>query len=210
LAGCAVCCAHCGIRFLTHPRNVERQDLYCPFGCRKHHRRECGNQRSANYYRTAAGKRKKKLLNAARSGWSASPRPPAQVDPPGDGKEVCEVDGSGAADDPGAADDSQPTSDPGRPSPPAVIPLTSRPPNEVPKRWQGPIKWELGGVMLTPWLVATSPMLSYVQVLLRLIDGLRLCRLCVVHWLLKGLRQRSILERSPREYVLRFLHLHPP
>jgi hypothetical protein len=31
---------HCGIFFLTHPRNAGRRDLGCPFGCRETHR--CG------------------------------------------------------------------------------------------------------------------------------------------------------------------------
>jgi hypothetical protein len=32
LEPCAVHCRHCGIRFLTHLRNAQRQDLRCPFG----------------------------------------------------------------------------------------------------------------------------------------------------------------------------------
>ena len=33
------------IRFLTHPRNANRRDLRCPFGCRQHHRREEAKKR---------------------------------------------------------------------------------------------------------------------------------------------------------------------
>ena len=64
--GCVVCCAHCGIRFLTYPQNARRRNLRCPFGCRRHHRRQRSNQRSAAYYRTREGKKKKKRLNARR------------------------------------------------------------------------------------------------------------------------------------------------
>ena len=66
LQGCVAYCADCGIRFLTHPRNAGRQNLRCPFGCRQHHRRQRSCQRSIAYYRTAAGKAKKKRLNARR------------------------------------------------------------------------------------------------------------------------------------------------
>jgi hypothetical protein len=66
LSACAVHCVHCGIRFLTHPRNARRVDLRCPFGCQGHHRRQCSSQRSTAYYQTACGKAKKKRLNARR------------------------------------------------------------------------------------------------------------------------------------------------
>ena len=96
LSGCAVSCADCAIRFLTHPRNAGRRNLRCPFGCRQHHRRRCSSQRSTAYYRTAAGKRKKKRLNARRQAPPAAeaqpdgnpqatlPDPPAPL-PPGSG-----------------------------------------------------------------------------------------------------------------------------
>jgi len=72
-------CAHCGIRFLTHPRNAGRRNLRCPFGCRQHHRRQRSCQRSTAYYRTEAGKRRKKWLNARRQGCPVLlvPPPPA-------------------------------------------------------------------------------------------------------------------------------------
>jgi hypothetical protein len=73
LSDCAVHCVQCGIRFLTHPRNACRLDLRCPFGCQRHHRRQCSNQRSTAYYRTAAGIAKKKRLNARRC------RPPQPI-----------------------------------------------------------------------------------------------------------------------------------
>lgn len=72
LSDCAVHCVHCGIRFLTHPRNARRVDLRCPFGCQGHHRRQCSSQRSTAYYQTACGKAKKKRLNARR----CAPPPP--------------------------------------------------------------------------------------------------------------------------------------
>jgi hypothetical protein len=89
LQGCVVRCVDCDLRFLTHPRNTGRQDLRCPFGCRTQHRRECSRQRSVAYYRTAAGKQKKKQLNGQRTSRprsdegalsESSPSPSAGVD----------------------------------------------------------------------------------------------------------------------------------
>jgi len=59
-------CKHCGIFFLTHPRNADRRDLRCPFGCRQYHRRKSSKERSAKYYRSEKGKKKKKALNERR------------------------------------------------------------------------------------------------------------------------------------------------
>ena len=91
MQGCDVSCAHCEIRFLTHPRNVGRVDLRCPFGCREAHRRLRSRQRSVAYYQTAAGREKKRHLNTARKRRSAplhdsspqnsSPLPPPAVEP---------------------------------------------------------------------------------------------------------------------------------
>ena len=84
LLGCVTHCAECGIRFLTHPRNAGRRDLRCPFGCRRHHHRQRSCQRSIAYYRTAAGTRKKKRLNARRQQDrpNAQPAPDPQAAPP--------------------------------------------------------------------------------------------------------------------------------
>jgi hypothetical protein len=40
--------------------------LRCPFGCRRQHRRQASNGRSAAYRQTPTGKRRKKFLNARR------------------------------------------------------------------------------------------------------------------------------------------------
>jgi hypothetical protein len=53
--------------FFTHPRNVDRDDLGCPFGCRQAHRKQSARQRSLEFYRSDAGKIKKKYLNERRS-----------------------------------------------------------------------------------------------------------------------------------------------
>ena len=66
LRACLTRCRHCGIFFLTHPRNARRHDLRCPFGCREAHRKQASAQRSAAYYREPKGKRKKRDLNQRR------------------------------------------------------------------------------------------------------------------------------------------------
>jgi hypothetical protein len=66
LRECLTRCWHCGIFFLTHPRNAGRHDLRCPFGCREAHRKQASGQRSAAYYREPKGKRKKSELNQRR------------------------------------------------------------------------------------------------------------------------------------------------
>ncbi len=66
LRRCLARCRHCRIFFLADPRNRGRKDLGCPFGCRGAHRKERSAQRSAAYYRTPAGKEKKRQLNSKR------------------------------------------------------------------------------------------------------------------------------------------------
>jgi hypothetical protein len=77
LRPCLARCRHCGIFFLTHPRNAGREDLRCPFGCREAHRRRQSDQRSAAYYQDEAGKGKKRAINARRRKTSTRPRPPS-------------------------------------------------------------------------------------------------------------------------------------
>jgi hypothetical protein len=66
LRRCRTRCRHCGIFFLTHPRNAGRRDLGCPFGCREAHRRRQSNQRSTAYYQDEKGKEKKRHQNDKR------------------------------------------------------------------------------------------------------------------------------------------------
>jgi hypothetical protein len=66
-------CRHCGIFFLTHPRNRGRGDLACPFGCRQAHRRQNSTHRSVEYYRSREGKVKKHLQNQRRRSRRRSP-----------------------------------------------------------------------------------------------------------------------------------------
>ena len=66
LRPCRTRCVDCGIFFITHPRNAERHDLRCPFGCREAHSRERSTERSVAYNRSPTGKLKKKGQNKKR------------------------------------------------------------------------------------------------------------------------------------------------
>jgi len=82
LRKCLARCRHCGIFFLTDPRNAGRQDLGCPFGCSRAHRQRQSTQRSIAYYREPEGKIKKQALNARRCNRPQPAASPSPV-PPG-------------------------------------------------------------------------------------------------------------------------------
>ena len=84
LRACLTRCGHCGIFFLTDPRNAGRQDLGCPFGCRDAHRQQQSTRRSVAYYRDPQGRKKKSALNQRRARTAApGPAADASVPPPG-------------------------------------------------------------------------------------------------------------------------------
>ena len=78
LRKCLARCRHCGIFFLTDPRNAGRQDLGCPFGCSRAHRQRQSTRRSVAYYQEPEGKVKKQALNARRR---KTPGRPALTNP---------------------------------------------------------------------------------------------------------------------------------
>ena len=53
-------------------------------------------------------------------------------------------------------------------------------------------------------------MLPYVRMVVSLIEGIELSYHELVTLLRQALRQHSIANRTRTEYVLRFLHEHPP
>lgn len=179
LQGCVVCCVGCGIRFLAHPRNAGRRDLRCPFGCREYHRQQRSCQRSTAYYQTAAGKAKKKRLNACRQGRQSPPQ--SDGDPPGTPPDA-------QADHCCAAVPASPANEP--------LPTTA--------------KLRLEGLVLDEASVANSPMLPYVRMVVSLFEGVEFTCREVVHLLGQAMRQHSIGARRRIDYLLGFLHRHPP
>ena len=79
LRRCLKRCDHCDIFFLTDPRNVARDDLRCPFGCRQEYRKRGSSRRSTAYYRTDVGKTKKKALNDRRRKATSGSQPASET-----------------------------------------------------------------------------------------------------------------------------------
>jgi hypothetical protein len=75
---------------------------------------------------------------------------------------------------------------------------------------QGKVELRLDGVVLDESSVVNSPMLPYLRMLVSLIEGIRLTCQELVRLLRQALRQRSLAFRRRGDYVLRFLHQHPP
>lgn len=170
LQDCVTLCAHCGIRFLTHPRCAGRRDLRCPFGCRTHHRKRRSNQRSTAYYQTPSGKQLKQQLNARRG---RNP-PSAKEEPTTKVQQRHDVDERRGAERPLKAE------------------------------------LQLEDLVLSETTLRTSPLLPYVGMIVSLLEGIHLGRHELLELLLQSLRQHSIAFRTRTDYVLRFLHQHPP
>jgi len=124
------------------------------------------------YYRTAAGKAKKKRLNARRCCHSTPEQQPMAPTAP--------------AQQAGAADE--------------------QPHNELAPT----VELRLGAVVLNETSLLKSRMLPYVRMVVSLIEGIEFSDQEMVLLLRQALRQHSIARRTRSEYVLRFLHEHPP
>lgn len=190
--GCAVCCCHCGIRFLTHPRNAGRQDLRCPFGCRTHHRRQQANARSRKYNQTPHGRANKKQLNTAARLQAAQAESPDSVPTISVeltsqrlvGLSVGHVAEAATLEDSPAVDQS-----------PAI---------------QEQLTLPLDGFVLDEPTLINSPVLPYVRMVMSVLERRPIGREELLQRLRRSLRQRSIGRLSRREYALRYLHEHPP
>jgi hypothetical protein len=68
----------------------------------------------------------------------------------------------------------------------------------------------LEGMVLDDTSVANSPMLPYVRMVVSLIEGVEFTCRDVVDLLRRSLRQHSIGARRRVDYLLSFLHRHPP
>ena len=81
-------------------------------------------------------------------------------------------------------------------APSKPLPVTAEPPPD--------------GVTLDEASVVNSPMLPYVRMVVSLVEGVEFTCREVVHLLRKTLRQHSIGVRREIDYLLGFLHRHPP
>jgi len=75
---------------------------------------------------------------------------------------------------------------------------------------QRKVELRLEGVVLDESSVVNSPMLPYLRMVVRLIEGIPLTCRELVRLLRQALRQRSLAFRNRIDYVLCFLHQHPP
>lgn len=96
------------------------------------------------------------------------------------------------------------------PQPPPDPRPTSGYPGVPPAGDAPPVALRLDGVVLDESAVAASPMLPYVRMMVRLIEGIELSCREVLHVLLRSMRQHSIGARRRIDYVLGFLNKHPP
>jgi hypothetical protein len=213
LQDCAVACCHCGIRFVTHPRNAKRQNLRCPFGCREHHRRQRANQRSRRHYQSASAKRKKKLLNGKRS------------------QRGCDTPNAAAADDyaleapseqPAATELARSTGEDGcgelgpvlsheaAESARELIPAEVTGQTLRGKAIAADAGLPLEGFVLKERTLLNSSVLPYGRMVASLIVQRTISREELLTRLRRRMRQHSMGRLSRREYVLHFLNQHPP
>jgi len=68
----------------------------------------------------------------------------------------------------------------------------------------------IDGVVLDAATLLSSRLLWYVRMLAQLIDGVDLSRDQLIDLLLRAMRQHRIANRRSVDYVLGFLHRHPP
>jgi hypothetical protein len=185
LHGCAVACCHCGIRFLTHPRNAGRENLRCPFGCRQHHRRERANERSRRHSQSDSAKRKKKRLNGKRSQCG------------------CEMQGTAACDERGLSAPVEQS---------ATAELANATGDEGGSELVFELK-QVGAepaCVLDEAMLVSSRVLPYARMVASLILRRTISRAELLARLRRRMRQHSIGRLCRREYVLRYLNKYPP
>jgi len=92
------------------------------------------------------------------------------------------------------------------PTPPSSGDENLSPTNDRPEK----VELRLDGVVLDESSVTNSPLLPYVRMVVSLIEGIRLTCRELVGLLIRARRQHSFALRSRIDYVLHFLHQHPP
>lgn len=94
--------------------------------------------------------------------------------------------------------------------PPDLGPQATSPPEPRTDEGEGKAELQWEEMVLPESSVRNSRMLPYLQMVVRLIEGIRLTCQELVRLLRQALRQRRFAFRSRTDYVLRFLHEHPP
>ena len=236
LQRCVRFCSHCGIRFLTHPRNVWRDVPRCPFGCSQQHRRRCASRRSTAYYQTAAGKGKKKTINGRRCGCpnvssghhprSPDHMPPDQVPPnhvPPNHVPPNHVPPNHVPPDAGLPDNhaspEPATPDAATQAESAAAANSISCGHDTPAATADPVEQEtsdsggklrVAGVMLDEARLVRSPVLPYIRMVASLIEGRHSGLAELIQALRNAVRQHKLARRRRVDYVLQCLNQHPP
>jgi chromatin remodeling complex protein RSC6 len=188
------CCVHCGICFITDPRNAGRCDLRCPFGCREAHRKQCSTRRSVEYYRTEDGKEKKKLQNDKRTRSESAPE-----DRRSEGEEKpSEENGQAEGKEKLPEEDRQLEGEEKPPEEYRQLEGEEKPPEEE------LLGGELDGSEFDEGMV------SYVRMVTSLIEGRRVSRDEILRMLVRTLRQHSMARRKRTDYRVWYLNENPP
>jgi hypothetical protein len=173
------------------------------------------------YYQTAVGRWKKKRLNGRRHRQGVSPAvsPPAvsppAVSPPAVSPPPASPPATSpppAGDPPGASPHPQVDTrqaDHGRPDH-AMHGAQAVPASPTGRPSPLTVELQLDGVVLDELSLATSPMLPYVRMVVSLLEGVELSCREVLDLLRQSMRQRSFGARRKIDYLLGFLHQHPP
>jgi hypothetical protein len=96
------------------------------------------------------------------------------------------------------------------PPPRSVAPLGEASREHLPDDLSLEVALPLEGVVLDESTLAMSRMLPYVRMVVSLIEGIPIGLKQLGDWLRQALRQHSIARRRRADYVLAFLHQHPP
>lgn len=210
---CLSRCRHCGILFITHARNRGRKDLGCPFGCSEAYRRQRSTARSVAYYRTSAGKYKKKLQNGKRTPVRA-PATPVSLTPCSpitpvtpkvaerplrrDAPPSVTVDPRPAIPTAGAMNDT--------PKSPISVPVAAadvtapQPMPAADKRLE----------IEEPAPHFNATIVAYVRTVVSLIEGRAVSREEIVRMLARVVRQHRMARERRMDYVVRYLNERPP
>ena len=99
---------------------------------------------------------------------------------------------------------------PDRQSQPDLDPQETLPSEPTTDALQGKVELRLDGVVLDESSLQNSPMLPYVRMVVSLIEGIEFRCDEIVRLLRQAMRQHSIAYSRRVDYVLGFLHQHPP
>lgn len=82
--------------------------------------------------------------------------------------------------------------------------------DELPLEMNLKIELRLSGVVLDETSLENASVLTYVRMIVNQIEGSKRSQNELVDLLRQSMRQHSIVKRTRTDYVLRFLHQHPP